>query len=249
MTLKRVDCGKYEIPREVEVHSSLPSHPNIIPFLGIAHSQDGFSIYVCMELADKTLHQYLYREKKPSLQQSTNWAVQIARGMQHLHQHGVAHRDLKAANILLFEKQDILKLGRFGSAQVLEHTTTVTGMTGTCRWMAPESNNNAKSKINMRCDVFSYGMVLHEIFAHEIPFSEIRYGDEAQVLIQRGQCPPIPLEAPLYIQELMQVCWKHMSHDRPSFEEILQVHYSSSPATCVQYPVCVTDCHTTVCTM
>ena len=41
IAVKRIECGKNEIPREVEVHSSLPPHPNILPLVGVTHSQDG----------------------------------------------------------------------------------------------------------------------------------------------------------------------------------------------------------------
>ena len=230
IAVKRMDCDKNEIPREVELHSSLPSHPNIIPLLGVAHPRDGFSIYICMELADKSLYHYLHTEKKkPSLQQSTNWAVQIARGMQHLHQHGVAHRDLKSANILLFEGEDILKLSEFWSAPVRGSTTSVSGMTGAIRWMAPEFNDRADTRTNQRCDVFSYGMVLYEIFAHEIPFYDVEEDIDMIIRIQRKERPPIPPEAPPYIQQLMRSCWEHRPHDRPTFELILQVGYSDTP--------------------
>ena len=224
MAVKKMDCDINEIPDEVEIQSSLPPHPNVLPLLGVAHSRDGFTIYVCMELADKSLHHYLHTEKKkPSLQQSTKWAVQIARGMLHIHQKGLAHRDLKSANVLLFEKEDITKVCDFGSARIFERTATITAMAGTYRWMAPEFNDTASAKYNQRCDVFSYGMVLYELFAHEIPYSDI--GDNVTVAssVRDGKRPPIPPDLPLYIKSLMQSCWEQKPADRPTFEKILQV--------------------------
>lgn len=223
MAVKKMDCNKNEIPREVTIQSNLPLHPNVLPLVGITHSSDGFSVYICMDLADTSLHHYLHTEKhKPSLQQSTKWATQIARGMQHIHQHEVAHRDLKSANVLLFKKEDTTKICDFGSARPLENTATITGMTGTYRWMAPEFNDKASTKVNKRCDVFSYAMVMFEIFAYELPFAEL---DEGMVLSRvRDQGRPlIPLNLPSHIKRLMQSCWEHKSHDRPTFEQILQV--------------------------
>ena len=223
MAVKKMDCDKNEIPREVTVQNNLPPHPNVLPLLGITHSSDGFSLYICMELADKSLYQYLHTEKKKqSFQQSTQWAMQIARGMHHIHQHGVAHRDLKSANVLLFEKENIIKICDFGSARTLERTTTMTGMMGTYRWMAPEFNDKASTKVNQRCDVFSFGMVLFEIFAHELPFSDLKDG-EVLSCINDGKRPAIPSELPSYIQMLIQSCWKHKPHSRPTFEKILQI--------------------------
>ena len=129
----------------------------------------------------------------------------------------------KTTNVLLFDKGDNAKICDFGSARLLEHTATATGMTGTFRWMAPELNDKAGMKINQRCDVFSYGMILYEIFVHEIPYSDIDDDIAVASSVRDGKRPMIPPELPPYIQELMQSCWEHQPHDRPTFEEILQV--------------------------
>lgn len=129
-----------------------------------------------MELASKSLYQYLHAEKnKPSLQRRIKWAKQIAKGMLHLHRHGLAHCDLKSANVFLFEREDKAKVYDFGTTCPLDHTT-IMGMAGSYRWMAPEFSNQANANINQCCDVFSYGMVLYEIFAHKIPFSDVSEG-------------------------------------------------------------------------
>ena len=223
MAAKRMDCDKMQIPEEVKIHNALPPHPHTIRLFGVAHSNDGFSINICMELADKSLYNYLHDEKKrPSLEKGTKWAKQIAMGMDHLHQNGLAHLDLKSPNVLLFEREDILKLCDFGEARILEGTVTMTGLTGTCRWMAPEFNDK-KHRINQRCDVFSYGMILFEIFAHQIPFFNIENAPNVLPLIQNGDRPPIPPKFPTHIKDFIESCWKHNPHDRPTSEKILQV--------------------------
>lgn len=226
MAVKKMDWHRDEIPREVEVHSELPPHPNILRLLGIARDDD--TILICMELAEKSLSDYLYKEnKKPSLQQSKKWAMQIASGMHHIHKHGLAHRDLKSANVLLFEDEDIIKLCDFGSARVLECTAMVTGMVGTYRWMAPELNDKASTKVNQLCDVFSYGMVLYEIFTQQLPFADTADGVAVTQKIRDGRRPSIPPELPHYIKILLQFCWDHRPHARPTFERILQVKSTS----------------------
>ena len=223
MAVKRMDCDKMKIPEEVEIHNALPPHPHIIRLWGVAHSNDGFSINICMELADTSLYHYLHKEKKePSLEKGTKWAKQIAMGMDYLHRNGLAHLDLKSPNVLLFEKEDILKLCDFGEARVFEGTVTMTGFTGTYRWMAPEFNDK-KRRINQRCDVFSYGMTLFEIFAHQIPFSNIENAPDVLPLIQNGNRPLIPSKVPTHIKDLTESCWKDNPHDRPTSERILQI--------------------------
>ena len=223
MAVKRMDCDKMKIPDEVKVHNALPPHPHIIRLMGVAHSNDGFSINICMELADKSLYQYLHKEnKKPSLEKGTKWAKQIAMGMDHLHRNDLAHLDLKSLNVLLFEREDVLKLCDFGEARVLEDTITMTGSTGTYRWMAPEFNDS-ECRINQRCDVFSYGMILFEIFACQLPFSDIKDAHKVLPLVQERKRPPIPPELPAHIKDFIESCWKHDAYDRPSSDQILQV--------------------------
>lgn len=222
VAVKEMDCDKNQTPFEVDIHSNLPPHPHILPLLGFAHSRAGFNIYVCMELADKSLYDFLHAEKrKPSIQQGTKWAMQIARGLYHLHQHRLAHCDLKSANVLLFEAHNAIKVSDFGSARPLEKTATAASMAGTYRWMAPEFSNKTNTKINQRCDVFSYGMVLYEIFASEVPFSELDKDVDVLECIHSGKRPSIHMKLPVHIEELIQSCWKHDPHDRPTFEEIL----------------------------
>ena len=86
--------------------------------------------------------------------------------MHHLHQYRLAHRDLNLQMYyILFEKEDITKVCDFESTRQLERTALATGMTCTYRWMAPET---ATTQINQRCDVFLFGMILYELFAHKV---------------------------------------------------------------------------------
>ena len=89
------------ILREIQVWGSLPSHPNITTFFGVARER--FVTFIVSELAvNGSLFDYLHEEKNtPSVDQSLAWASDVAHGMKHLHDHGVIHRDLKSANMLL----------------------------------------------------------------------------------------------------------------------------------------------------
>ena len=89
--------------------------------------------------------------------------------------------------------------------------------------MAPEFNDKASVRINQQCDVFAFAMVLYELFAHEIPFHDIKEVFDVLPLIRNGERPEIPPELPSYIKTLTQSCWKHAPQDRPTFEKILQV--------------------------
>ena len=226
--MKKMNCEKGKVPEEVKLQQSLSSHPNILPLLGVAHSKEMFTAYILMERADMSLYQYLYREmRKPTPQQSLNWALQIARGVHHIHQQGLAHRDLKSANVLLFERQNVLKICDLGSAKVLEVTVTKTSETGTYRWMAPEFIEKNVKKINQRCDIFSFGMILYELFAHELPYAESTSEIEVALFIRDKKRPSIPSKLPNYLKTLMTQCWEHSAYDRPTSADVLKVRSSA----------------------
>ena len=99
----------------------------------------------------------------------------------------------------------------------------VTGLAGTFRWMAPEFRDDASTKVNQLCDAFSYGMILYEIFAQEVPFADTSDGAAVTKKIREGERPPTPPGLPNSIKILMERCWEHESHGRPTFDRILQV--------------------------
>ena len=210
-----------ETPQEIKVWETLPPHGNITTLIGIA-SVD-FTIYIVTELAiNGSLFDYLHKEKKtPSVDQSLAWASDVAHGMKHLHDCDIIHRDLKSANVLLMGKW-MAKLCDFGTARELTHTTT-TEQAGTYRWMSPEIIRSATARINKKCDLFSYGMILFELFAHEIPYTGLHDKIEVLLSVTRGERPPIPPTLPSYLHDLIKKCWEEEIHLRPNFDDFVKV--------------------------
>ena len=207
-------------PPEITVWGSLPPHPNITTLIGIA-SVD-FTIYIVTELAvNGSLFNYLHSEEKtPSVDQSLAWALDVAHGMKHLHDHNTIHRDLKSPNVLL-SGELVAKLCDFGAARELLQTTT-TIQAGTYRWMSPEIMRGSTAKINKKCDLFSYGMILVELFAHEIPYADLHDNVEVVLSVTSGKRPPIPPTLPSYLHDLIKKCWEEDPYLRPSFDDFVK---------------------------
>ena len=209
-----------DLSHEIEVLTSLPPHTNVLTFFGIALGSDGISTLIITELAPNgSLHEYLHvKKEKPSPDQSIGWAQQIANGMQHLHSNDIVHRDLKSGNILLASGL-LAKVCDFGTARTMVKTSNTT-QKGTPRWMAPEIVASVEANINKMCDVFSYGMVVYEIFSHKIPYDDIPTNALVGLAVLQGKRPPVPTTLPPFLCPLLEDCWKEEPNQRPQFEAI-----------------------------
>ena len=121
---------------------------------------------------------------------------------------------------MLLSSEWVAKLCDFGSARELTYTVT-TELAGTYRWMAPEIMNQAVARINKKCDLFSYGMVLFELFAHKIPYSDLSYPIDVLKSINDGTRPAIPALLPPNLHDLLRRCWNEDPHLRPTFDEFV----------------------------
>ena len=210
------------IPREVDILASVSNHTHIISFHGVAFLYP--DMYIVTEFAPRgSLYKYLHKDHHPpSVDQSLQWALQIAKGVDHLHCHDVIHRDLKSANILLSEELEV-RLCDFGTARYLPHTTVQTGEAGTYRWMAPEIMEGIDSKISKKCDLFSFAMVTYELFAHKLPYYNTPGDPYVAMKVIRGERPEIPASVPDYLSAILVECWDADPHKRPSFKTVIEL--------------------------
>ena len=172
-----------------------------------------------MQLATNgSLYEYLHKKaNKPSMQQSLTWAKEIAYAMLSMHEKHFVHRDLKSANVLLTDNMHIL-LCDFGSTRKAEHTLEGTKGVGTYRWMAPEVLKGTVSKAS---DVYSFAMVLYELLENKVPFCD---NTEAMAAMKssEGERPHLANPLPEYVQVIIETCWAHNPHHRPTFDKIVR---------------------------
>jgi eukaryotic-like serine/threonine-protein kinase len=156
--------------REAQLMARL-SHPNIVRCYGVGRQHGRH--YLAMELVEgHSLGDWLYRLGKLPIADAVHIALAVARALQHAHQCGLVHRDIKPDNILITHDGQV-KIADLGLAKaVLEDdlSATQTGQgAGTPVYMAPEQARDAKHA-DPRSDLYALGCVLYHMLTGQFPF-------------------------------------------------------------------------------
>ncbi len=162
--------GPARFLREIRLVSRL-QHPYIVPVLDSGESSG--RLYFVMPLVEgQPLRTRMSREGQLPVADAVRYATEIADALQHAHDHGVLHRDVKPENILLSGQHACL--ADFGIARALTPATgdeiTTTGVIlGTPAYMSPEQATS-EANIDGRSDQYALACVLFEMLAGVPPF-------------------------------------------------------------------------------
>jgi eukaryotic-like serine/threonine-protein kinase len=148
--------------------ASVLDHPNICTIHEVGETEDG-RLYISMPCYDgETLRRRIGRGPLP-IEEATDIAQQIARGLAKAHRGGIVHRDIKPANIMV-TGDGVVKILDFGLAKLAGSIAiTRTGSSvGTPAYMSPEQARG--DDVDHRTDLWSLGVVLYEMVAGRRPF-------------------------------------------------------------------------------
>ena len=186
---------------------ALLSHPNIVKVYDVSFGEK--LQYIVMEYVDGiTLKEYIQKQKSITWNDALFFTTQILRALQHAHDKGIVHRDIKPQNIILLSNGNI-KVADFGIARFSRsETRTLTDTAiGSVHYISPEQ---AKGEFtDERADIYSVGVVLYEMLAGKVPFEAdsavsvalMQLQDDAERLTQIN--PDIP-------KGLEQICMHAM---------------------------------------
>lgn len=166
------------------------SHKNIIRYIGAQKEKDRF--YIFLDYADRgSLRQFYLRNGALRESQASNTTRQILKGLKYLHNNGIAHRDVKGANVLLCSN-GLMKLADFGASKRIGSESIVSGLKGTPQWMAPEVIKGNITNIEWTmADIWSVGCTVIEMLTASIPYAEYDNPMTAMYHIANGKLPSI----------------------------------------------------------
>jgi tRNA A-37 threonylcarbamoyl transferase component Bud32 len=167
------------------------SHTNIVQVFDFGRFAG--SLFIAMEYVDgldlaALLRRLRDRGTKVPIAAAFQIAIELARGLDFAHQHGVVHRDVSPSNILLSRAGEV-KIADFGIAVAAQPRSGPGGrrkIMGKWRYMSPEQARG--DAVDTKSDMFSAAAVMYEIFTSEKLFP----GDEAEDIIRNINDMPLP---------------------------------------------------------
>ena len=174
--------------REAQAASRM-SHPNIVNLLDVGVEEDGTRYLVMEYVQGKTLKRFIQESGALRPEIAAQIIIRVLAALQHAHQNGVVHRDIKPQNILI-DKEGTVKVADFGIARMANAQTvnqTDESVMGSVYYFSPEQARGAA--VDARSDIYSVGVVFYEMLTGKVPFT----GDTpVAIAMQHLQTAPIP---------------------------------------------------------
>jgi hypothetical protein len=179
---------------------AMMDHPNIAKVLDGGATSTGRPYFVMELVRGIPITEYCDKNKL-DIKNRLNLFLQVCHAIQHAHQKGLIHRDLKPGNILVRTQDDqpLAKVIDFGIAkatttQLTEKTlyTNFHQMVGTPAYMSPEQAQG-DFDIDTRCDVYSLGVILYELLVGTPPFDPKELTSKGIAELQRLICEQEPM--------------------------------------------------------
>lgn len=204
-----------DIMSEIDLLKNL-NHINIVKYHGFI--KKSHNLYIILEYCSRgSLKNAISRGKGIPESKAKVFVKQTLNGLRYLHEQGVIHRDIKAANLLL-DSNNVVKLADFGVSTKVSTMSMAMTLAGSLNWMAPEIiGNRGASTLS---DIWSLGATVLELLTGCPPFHNlvdvnIYYAIENDTFI-----PPASLSQDA--QDFLLSCFQKNMYKRPTAAQLLQ---------------------------
>ena len=164
------------------------SHPNIVKVFDVSYGD--LIQYIVMEYIDGiTLKEYIEQQGSLGWKDAVHFTIQILKGLQHAHDKGIVHRDIKPQNIMVL-RDGTIKVTDFGIARFArsEQKTITDKAIGSVHYISPEQARGENT--DEKADVYSVGVILYEMLTGQLPFQADSAVSVAIMQLQRDPKSP-----------------------------------------------------------
>ena len=198
-----------ELLREPRLLASL-NHPNIVTVI-TAEKQDNVFFIVMEYVPGETLENIIGNKGGLDLASTLDYTCQICNAVDHAHRHGVLHRDLRPANVLVAES-GMLKVADFGTSRFLEIAAHGTTVIGSPPYMAPEQFHG---KAVFASDLYSIGVTMYQMMTGVLPYGTPSPADLDRLM--RGELVTAPrLRNPRIPRAISDIVVKALAPEIPA---------------------------------
>ena len=220
------------------------SHPNVVKVSDVSFGD--LIQYIVMEYIDGiTLKEYIEQQGPLSWNEAVHFTLQILRGLQHAHDKGVVHRDIKPQNIMVLP-DGIIKVADFGIARFArsEQETITDKAIGSVHYISPEQAKGEKT--DEKADIYSVGVMLYEMLTGKLPFQAESAVSVAIMQLQKDPVLPRDINGsiPLGLEQItMHAMQKETARRYKSAAEMLcdLEAFKKNPAVSFDYDYFVDD--------
>ncbi|KAM7409897.1 hypothetical protein PAMA_001403 [Pampus argenteus] len=190
-------------------------HKNLVRLLGVILHQ---GLHIITELMTKgNLVNFLRTRGRLVVNsfQLLRFALDVCEGMEYLESKKLVHRDLAARNVLVSDDR-VAKVSDFGLTKVDLKVSDNAKLP--VKWTAPEALK--KEKFSTKSDVWSYGVLLWEIFSYgRQPYPKMSLTDVKEK-VEGGYRMEAPEDCPADVYSMMRICWEQEPRRRPAFHKL-----------------------------
>lgn len=192
---------------EARLHAQV-DHPHIVPIYDVNRTEVVPFYQVAKYIPGRNLADRL-KEGLPAPRETAALVFLLADALQHLHDRGLVHRDVKPRNILL-DDEGLPYLTDFGLAILPDRTGPKSyQVAGTPAYMAPEQVEGGSGQVDARSDIHALGVVLYEMLAGRKPFQGNSEELNRQILHEAP--PPLRALNPDLPRDLEAICFKALA--------------------------------------
>ena len=189
-------------------------HPGIVSVYGLGKTPVAY--FQAMELIEGRDLAAVVRSGPVAIGEATRWIMQACEAVEHAHERGVIHCDLKPGNLIV-DRDGRLHVADFGFARFLTENAAVDArMEGTAAFMAPEQISAYWGPIDPRTDIYGLGAVLYTLLTGRPPWDGRSIADVlAQVVSAQAARAPIEFRSDL-TAKINRICLQCLARLRPT---------------------------------